>query len=130
MGRIKLIKMILLPKIFYILWHSPIYLPLRYFKSLEAILNTFVWCSSRHKLSWHMLINLTDLGGAALLNYNLYYIAAQLSHLFHIDKTDTLRFSTLLCPKWAQLSSDPFSATTWSTRDCLARGPNIPSISI
>lgn len=109
-GRINLIKMVLLPKILYILWHIPVYLPLKYFKSFEALLKPFVWDSNRHKLAWWTLKNPTDLGGTALPDLNLYYIASQLSQLFHIDKTDKEIFSILLCPTWAQQTWDPIFA--------------------
>lgn len=62
MGRVNLIKMVLLPKFLYVFWHSPVYLPLRVFKSIEALLNSFVWGTKRHKLSWQTLKNPTELG--------------------------------------------------------------------
>lgn len=43
MGRINIIKMIFLPKIIYMVWHAPLYIPLGIFKKMESILNTFVW---------------------------------------------------------------------------------------
>lgn len=102
--------MILLPKILYMLWHTPIYIPLKYFKLMEALLKTFVWGNNRHKLAWKVLKNPTDLGGTALPDFNLYYLAFQLSQLYHINKTDRLRFITLLCPQWAQYTTDPLMA--------------------
>lgn len=91
-GHINLIKMILLPKILYILWHTPIYVPLIYFKSLEALLKPFVWGP---KLAWQTLKNPSDLEGTALPDFILYYIASQLSALYHIDKTNRDRFNIL-----------------------------------
>lgn len=38
MGRISLVKMVLLPKLLYVFWQAPISLPLRIFKSMESIL--------------------------------------------------------------------------------------------
>lgn len=108
MGRVNLIKMVLLPKFLYVLLHAPIYLPLRIFKTIEAILNSFVWGSSRHKLSWQTLKNPTDLGGAALPDFNLYYLAAQLSHFFHLDKHDKKRCLSLLCVPHGRRVSHPF----------------------
>lgn len=80
---------------------------------MEVILKTFVWGKSRYKLPWNKLKNPTDLGGAALPNFNLYYIAAQ---LFHIGKTDRTRFLTFLCPKWSSSTGDPLEAITGQTQ--------------
>lgn len=89
MGRINLVKMVLLPKILYMIWHSPIYLVLRHFKLMEVILKPFIWGNNRHKIAWQKLKNPTDLAGMALPDLNAYYIAAQLSQIFHVDKIDT-----------------------------------------
>lgn len=86
----------MLPKILYIVWHLPVYLPVKHFKSMEALLKPFTWGDSRHKLLWHKLKNPTDLRGAVLPDFNLYYVAAQMSHLFHIDKIDKIR-SLIFC---------------------------------
>lgn len=89
-------------------WHSPVYLVLWHFKSMEAILKSCVWGDSRYKLPWSKLKSLNDLGGMALPDF-MYYLTAQLSQLFHIEKTDRARFLTFLCPKWSH-STDPFVA--------------------
>lgn len=69
-----------------ILWHAPVYLILRHFKLIETLLKAFIWGCNRHKLPWHKLKNPTDLAGTALPDFNLYYLAAQLSQLFHIGQ--------------------------------------------
>lgn len=92
------------------LWHMPIYIPLKYFKLIEALFRTFVWGNNRHKLAWKVLKNPTDLGVIALPDFNLYYLASKLSQLYHIDITDRLRFTTLLCSQWAQQATDPLTA--------------------
>lgn len=120
-GRINLIKMILLPKVLYILWHSPVYIPIKYFKSMEALLKPFVWGNNRHKLSWQALKNSTDMGGTALPDFNNYYIASQLSQLFHIDKSDKDRFLTLLCPSWAQSTGEPITAISAGAENIISR---------
>lgn len=76
MGRINLFKMILLPKFLYILWNSPVLIPLKIFKALDQIVNSFIWGSNRHKLAWNTLKNPTTAGGAALPDLHTYYIAA------------------------------------------------------
>lgn len=79
---------------------------LRHFKSLEVLLKMFIWANSRHKLSWGKLKNPTDLGGTALPDLNMYHLAAQISQLFHIVKTDRARFLTFLCPKWSHSTGE------------------------
>lgn len=108
MGRINLVKMILLPKLLYIFWQAPLYLPPRIFKSMESIINMFIWGPSRHKLSWKILKCPTELGGAALPDLFLYYLASQLSHFFHFKCSDRERYSTLVCPQTLDSLSHPF----------------------
>lgn len=108
MGHINLVKMILLPKLLYIFWHSLIYLPLRIFKIMDAILNSFIWGNSRHKLSWRALKNPVDMGGTALPDLNLYCLAAQFSHFFYLNKEDKLRYLTLACSTAPNRTIHPF----------------------
>ena len=49
-------------------WHAPLYIPLKVFKQIEAILNSFVWGNGRHKLAWHVLKNPADMGGVFLIS--------------------------------------------------------------
>lgn len=42
MGRVNLIKMVLLPKFLYVFWHALAYLPLKVFKSIEALSSTLL----------------------------------------------------------------------------------------
>lgn len=62
------------------------------------------------------------MGDTALPDLNHYYIASQLSQLFHIDKTDRERFLLLLCPHWAQQTADPIYAITMGTKTLEGRG--------
>lgn len=48
-----------------------------------APLKPFVWGPNRHKLAWRILKNPNDLEGTALIDFNLYYIASQLSQMYH-----------------------------------------------
>lgn len=109
--------MVLLPKVLYILWHSPVYLVLKHFKILETLIKPFVWGNNRHKLPWHKLKHPTDLAGMALPDFNTYYVAAQLSQIFHIDKVDRDRFLHSLCPKWTRQTLDSLVAITGEGRD-------------
>lgn len=126
-GRINLVKMVLLPKVLYMTWHSPIYLVLRHFKLMEVILKPFIWGNNRHKIAWQKLKNPTDLAGMALPDLNAYYIAAQLSQIFHIDKTDSERFMHFLCPRWAHPTQDTLAVIAGKTtrEDKNARGKTL-----
>lgn len=77
MGRIYCVKMILLTKFLYMFWHSPVLLPLKICKTIRTIFNTFIWASGRHKLHWLILKNP--------------------SHFYHLDKTEAIRYQTLVC---------------------------------
>lgn len=76
-------------------------------KTIDAVIKPYVWGKNRHKLAWRLLKNPSDLAGTALPDFGLYYLASQLSQLFRIDETDRNRFTLLLCPAWAQLTTDP-----------------------
>lgn len=99
--------MILLPKCLYMFWHSPVLIPLKTFKTLDSIINTFIWGPSRHKLAWNTLKNLTSSGGVALPDFHSYYIAAQLSHFYHLHKSDRHRYQTLTCEKPGRSTHSP-----------------------
>lgn len=63
MGRINIIKMIIMPKLLYVFWNSPVLIPLKIFKSLDTIINSFIWGPNRHKLAWNTLKNPTSSRG-------------------------------------------------------------------
>lgn len=116
MGRINLVKMIILPKLLYIFWQAPLYIPQQIFKSMESILNTFIWGSSRHKLPWRVLKCPTDLCGAAVPDLFTYYVASQLSHFFYINHEDKERYSTLICSQIPGPISHPFQTLFCGSR--------------
>lgn len=78
----------------------------------KVIFKIFIWGKSRHKLPWGKLKNPTNLGGTALPDLNMYYIAAHLSQPFHIDKTDRARFLTFLCLGWSHSTGDSLVSIT------------------
>lgn len=110
MGRINIIKMMLLPKILDMVWHAPLYIPLKIFKQMEAILNSFVWGNGRHKFAWHVLKNPTDMGGASLPDLQDYYLAVQLSHIYHFNATELQCYRSLVCNKPGHLTFTPLQA--------------------
>lgn len=122
MGRINLVKMILLPKPLYLFWHAPLYIPTRSFKSMESILNMFVWGPSRHKLSWRVLKCPVHLGGTALPDLAQYYVASQLFHFFYFNQADRDRYSTLVCSSASSPVAHPFQILLWGTQESPHRG--------
>lgn len=60
--------------------------------NLSAILNSLVWGSGRHKLAWHILKNPMDLEGVSLPDLQDYYVASQLSHIYHFNTTELQRY--------------------------------------
>lgn len=89
------------------MWNSPVLIPLKTFKAIDHILNSFVWGTNRHKLAWHTLKNPTSSGGTALPDLHAYYIAAQLSHIYHLHKTDSIRYQSLTCKKPNSVAHSP-----------------------
>uniref|UniRef100_A0A803J788 Reverse transcriptase domain-containing protein n=1 Tax=Xenopus tropicalis TaxID=8364 RepID=A0A803J788_XENTR len=85
-GRVNLVKMSLLPKILYIIMHSPIFLAQRLFQIITSQILTLIWKGTRPRLKLALLRNPTTAGGLALPHFHLYYISSQLtqiSHWFH-----------------------------------------------
>uniref|UniRef100_A0A6I8SLC4 Reverse transcriptase domain-containing protein n=1 Tax=Xenopus tropicalis TaxID=8364 RepID=A0A6I8SLC4_XENTR len=101
-GRIQLIKMFLLPKVLYALWHSPIYIPKKVFAQLNSLLSKFIWGTSRPRLRLTTLMRPRDRGGLALPDIYIYYVAAQLTHISPMVHSD---ISPPLYQLWAQVTS-------------------------
>lgn len=99
--------MILLPKMLYMIWHAPLYIPLKIFRQMEAILNSFVWGYSRHKLAWHILKKPTSMVGSSLPDLQDYYLASQLSYLYYFNRTETQRYRSLVCDRPRHLVYTP-----------------------
>lgn len=89
---------------------------------MDSILNFFVWGNSRHKLSWLVLKNPTDLGGTAFPDHNVYYLAAQFSHFYYFDKEDKLRYLTLACSGAPTQVALPFQILLSDTRNLTKMG--------
>lgn len=77
-GRINLIKMIVLPKCLYVLQHSSVPVPKAFFRKLESLMAEFIWGRARHKLRISTLQRPKHLGGTALPDLFIYYVAGQL----------------------------------------------------
>ncbi|OCT55247.1 hypothetical protein XELAEV_18003557mg, partial [Xenopus laevis] len=74
--------MIIAPKLLYLLWHATTRVQGSFFVELASAFRRFVWGSSRNRLALATLYRPKDLGGMALPDMQMYFLAAQLSQLW------------------------------------------------
>ncbi|OCT94504.1 hypothetical protein XELAEV_18012177mg [Xenopus laevis] len=73
--------MVVMPKLLYPLWHSPVWVPKAKFDDINKKLRRFIWGKSRHRLGLSTLMRPMGEGGLSLPNMYNYFLAAQLTHL-------------------------------------------------
>lgn len=115
-GRVNLVKMILLPKILYVTQQSPIYLPRSLFSKINSILNSFVWREGRARMPWLAMQNPWDYGGMAVPDTRLYYFSAQLGQVMHWGSLEQLRITVLMLDDLPPDVVDPRYAVLCSCR--------------
>lgn len=86
-GRINVIKMVVLPRFLYVFQAIPFFIPLSYFKHLESIITQFIWANKTARINKKHLNKPKDLGGFGLPNFKYYYWAANLNTLAWWRKT-------------------------------------------
>uniref|UniRef100_A0A803JYP6 Reverse transcriptase domain-containing protein n=1 Tax=Xenopus tropicalis TaxID=8364 RepID=A0A803JYP6_XENTR len=101
-GKIHLIKMFILPKMLYILWHSPTRIPKKIFTKIHSQFTKFIWGTSRARLRLSTLMRPRDKGGLALPDIHMYYLAAQLTHISPMIHRE---LSPPLYQLWAQATN-------------------------
>lgn len=79
-GRINLIKMILMPQLLYVLHNSPMVITLKKFR----LFRSFIWLSKPPRIKLEQLQRPKDEGGLALPSPWVYYLAAQLQHITRV----------------------------------------------
>lgn len=106
-ARISLVKMTLMPKILYILQHSPIFLPTQTLHRIRSLLVSFVWHGRRPRVAAKFLAAPWDGGGVSFPDVQLYYLASQLSHLARWGSEEQTRVQVLLVSPFNRRYSHP-----------------------
>lgn len=80
-GRIVLYKMLILPKILYVLRTLPVQIPASTFQKCHTQMNNYIWQQKRPRLSLHLMNKHPRLGGMGLPNLQAYHLAMTLGQI-------------------------------------------------
>lgn len=117
-GRVNLIKMVVMPKFLYLFQHIPIFISRSFFNKLDGIISRFLWGPKPARIRRTILQSPKRAGGLSLPNFRMLYWAANVQKmLFWMDDTH----SSL--PIWSQLE---LSASHVSLRSVLCSPLPLP----
>ena len=77
-GRIKSIKMVILPKCMYLFQALPVFNPRSFIDQLDSVISSYIWRGKRPRLNKSHLQKAKAAGGLAFPNLRFYYWAANL----------------------------------------------------
>ena len=110
LGRVNLIKMVVLPRFLYPFQHIPIFINKSFFTKLDQAINSFLWCNKRARIKMATLQLSRSEGGLALPNVRQYYWASNINKI--------LFWNTNLAvgsrPLWAQMEATSSDLSLWS----------------
>lgn len=99
-GRINLVKMVILPKFLYLFEHIPIRINKSFFNGLDSILRAFIWGNKPARLRKSILQLPKAKGGLSLPNFQQYYWACNINMLLFWNMDNYLGN----CPPWVNIT--------------------------
>ncbi len=96
-GRINCVKMNVLPKFLHLFQYIPVFIPKRFFQSLDTIISRFIWNRNNPRIRKSVLQKPKDMEGLALPNFSFYYWAVNIHTLLNWSSTNTQP------PPWLQI---------------------------
>lgn len=113
LGRIVLYKMIILPKILYVLRALPIAIPNKVFSQFHSQMSKFIWQNRKPRLSLSTMNRRLQMGGLGLPNLKAYHAAVtldQIRYWWHMSNSKqwvTLESVVANVPNWRAALLDP-----------------------
>uniref|UniRef100_A0A3B3CST2 Reverse transcriptase domain-containing protein n=1 Tax=Oryzias melastigma TaxID=30732 RepID=A0A3B3CST2_ORYME len=122
MGKVATIKMNILPKVNYLFSMIPTQPPIKWFKTLDSAITSFLWKNKPARISLKTLKSAKRCGGLELPNFNNYYNANRLQYILKWSRNNPENNSWMdleqeLCGK-IKLSDLPFISQTIKKHDC------------
>lgn len=106
-GRVNLIKMVILPKFLYLFQHIPICINKSFFTSLDRQFNLFIWNGKPARLKRSILQLPKSEGGLSLPNLRYYYWACNINRLLYWAGCK----SPDSCPPWVHTETSSSSGS-------------------